>query len=321
MSKLPSPPFFVLRGHSGCVTALHFTDEIDNALTSQPTLISGSQTGEIFVWNLKTFRTRYKFEGHSKTSILYLNYYKSSLISHGRDGILNVWKFLNEQWTITRQFQSPNVGFCASIFYFANNEPHVVLFNDETHTVGIYNYENETKERTLKIKDVGMCMCMKAIHLKEKAFLLIGYESGQIGLWDCESDNEVSQLKLHNEPIMCLDYDTQHKKKGISGSVEKVIKTWTIQEDFTLIKVQEVMLNNDGIIAVKIREDGKILITGGSDSNIRIFSWKSLKLLAILDFHEFSIYCLSCCSFPVGKQTSIFASGSKDKRIALWSIY
>ncbi|CAL1279904.1 unnamed protein product [Larinioides sclopetarius] len=321
MSKLPSPPIFVLRGHGGCVTSLHFTDEVDDVL-AQPSLISGSQIGEIFVWNLKTFRTQYRIEGHDKTSILYLNYYKSSLISHGRDGNLNVWNFLNEEWTVTRQFQSPNVGFCASVFYFRNNEPHLVLFNDDTHTLGIYNYKNETEDRTLKIKEeVGMCMCMKAIYLKENTFLLTGYESGHIGLWDCESDDEISQLKLHDEPVMCLDYDTEHKNRGVSGSVEKVLETWTIKEDFTLTKVQAVTISNAGINAVKIREDGKILMTGGSDSNIRIFSWKSLKLLALLDFHEMSIHCLSCSCFPVGKQTSVFASGSKDKCIALWSIY
>ncbi|GFW27484.1 SCAN domain-containing protein 3 [Trichonephila clavipes] len=44
MAKLPPPPFFTLRGHENVITALHFTEEIDDSISSKPSLISGSQT-------------------------------------------------------------------------------------------------------------------------------------------------------------------------------------------------------------------------------------------------------------------------------------
>ncbi|GIX82583.1 guanine nucleotide-binding protein subunit beta-like protein 1 [Caerostris darwini] len=307
------------RGHEGCVTALHFTNECD-ITANQPTLISGSKIGEIFIWNLKTFRTVYRLKNHDGNSVLYLYYYKSTLISHGRNDFLNIWKFQNQAWSIIRQLQSPNTAFCAAELYFTQNSANIVLFNNNTHTLKIYDYEKENVLKTLKIKNVGMCMCIKSIELKATNFLLAGYESGEVGLWDCESEQEISQLKLHEEPIMCLDYDSQHKNRGVTGSVDKSLRIWTISEDSALTEVKTVMTNSE-ITAVKIREDGKILITGSTDSNIRIFSWKNLKLLALLNFHLQSISVLSCCPFSIDKQKSVFASGSDDKCIALWSLY
>ena len=44
-----------------------------------------------------------------------------------------------------------------------------------------------------------MCMCLKSIEA-EKKFLVAGYESGDIILWDLQSSNMVSKLCVHNEP-------------------------------------------------------------------------------------------------------------------------
>lgn len=52
-SKKPPPPIAILRGHKGSVTALHFTNEVDDVLTDKPSLISGSDCGEIFIWSMK----------------------------------------------------------------------------------------------------------------------------------------------------------------------------------------------------------------------------------------------------------------------------
>lgn len=51
--KPPPPPISILRGHKGAVTALHFTYEVDDVITDKPSLISGSDSGEIFIWSMK----------------------------------------------------------------------------------------------------------------------------------------------------------------------------------------------------------------------------------------------------------------------------
>ena len=57
--KLPPPPICILRGHKGAVTALHFVDEVDDIIMDKPSLISGSDSGEIFVWSLKVLKVIY----------------------------------------------------------------------------------------------------------------------------------------------------------------------------------------------------------------------------------------------------------------------
>jgi WD40 repeat protein len=67
---------------------------------------------------------------------------------------------------------------------------------------------------------------------------------------------------------------------------------------------------------VKIRYDNKIAVTGGWDYRLRVFDWNKPRPLAILKGHTAEVYALDLA--PTG---NMIASGSKDKRIALWSIY
>lgn len=79
-------------------------------------------------------------------------------------------------------------------------------------------------------------------------------------------------------------------------------------------------LVNAGISDITIRPDKKILATAGWDHRIRIFGWKKLKPLAVLDYHTATVHCVS---FSDHKNPSerLLAAGSKDQRISIWSIY
>jgi len=79
-------------------------------------------------------------------------------------------------------------------------------------------------------------------------------------------------------------------------------------------------LVNAGISDITIRPDKKILATAGWDHRIRIFGWKNLKPLAVLDYHTATVHCVS---FSDHKNPSerLLAAGSKDHRISVWSIY
>lgn len=79
-------------------------------------------------------------------------------------------------------------------------------------------------------------------------------------------------------------------------------------------------LVNAGISDITIRPDKKILATAGWDHRMRIFGWKKLKPLAVLDYHTATVHCVS---FSDHKNPSerLLAAGSKDQRISIWSIY
>lgn len=79
-------------------------------------------------------------------------------------------------------------------------------------------------------------------------------------------------------------------------------------------------LVNAGISDITIRADKKILATAGWDHRIRIFGWKKMKPLAVLDYHTATVHCV-CFSDHSNPRERLLAAGSKDQRISVWSIY
>ncbi|XP_015922342.1 guanine nucleotide-binding protein subunit beta-like protein 1 [Parasteatoda tepidariorum] len=322
MPKLPPLPFFILHGHEGNITALEFNNETDDTIDIKPTLLSGSDAGEIFIWNLQSFRTLFKFISPMKKPIMFLKYYKSKLFIQSKDGVINVWSYDNFNWTVIRNFESDSVAFCASVFWLSDNKAFITLYNQDEHLLDIYNLEEERKSKQLKMDaSKGLCMCLKVIKLHGKQFFLAGFENGAIELRDGEDGNEVHSMNFHEGLVTCLDYDLELKNRGISGGADKFLQTWSISDNFQIENVCQLALTEPGVSDVKIRHDGKIVIAAGWDFSIKIFSWKTLKPLAILNFHEQTIHSLACSPFPIDKKNSVFASGSKDKNIALWTIY
>lgn len=63
--------------------------------------------------------------------------------------------------------------------------------------------------------------------------LLAGYEDGSVLLWNLSTGKVLSQLICHQEPVMSLDFDSE-KAKGISGSSEKVLSIWSLNEQQNL---------------------------------------------------------------------------------------
>ncbi|KAL8180293.1 UNVERIFIED_CONTAM: hypothetical protein K2H54_019469 [Gekko kuhli] len=93
-----------------------------------------------------------------------------------------------------------------------------------------------------------------------------------------------------------------------------------ISDAVLLIMQQTCQLTNPGIADVTLRPDRKILATAGWDYRIRIFGWKKLKPLAVLDYHTATVHCVA---FSDHSQPSerLMAAASKDHRISVWAIY
>lgn len=81
-----------------------------------------------------------------------------------------------------------------------------------------------------------------------------------------------------------------------------------------------VQLTNPGVSSARVRADGKILATAGWDNNIRVFGWKKLKALAVLQHHTDMVNSVAFSDHQDPPQR-LLAAGSKDQRITVWSIY
>lgn len=81
-----------------------------------------------------------------------------------------------------------------------------------------------------------------------------------------------------------------------------------------------VTLVNPGVSQLCIRGDGKLLASAGWDHRVRVFGWKKLRPLAVLQYHSDMVQSVAFSDHQDPRQR-LLAAGSKDQRISLWSIY
>ncbi|XP_067910776.1 guanine nucleotide-binding protein subunit beta-like protein 1 [Heterodontus francisci] len=325
MALQPPDPKFVLRGTGASVNTLHFCCRDQEGC--DPILFSGSANGLIHIWNLKTHRADKVLESHGGQSILWMQTLqgRDSLISQGRDSAICMWDLSEGRTVATDYIPLDSYGFCRcslmekAVGHYLLASPGCTLSE-----VKIFDLPNKTPVWILKPPadaKLGMPMCLKLWQPRScsRPLLLVGYEDGSVTLWDLSEKKMLSRLACHNEPIMCLDFDPE-KVKGISGSSEKVLSSWELDEQQNLKLQKTVALVNAGIADTCIRHDKKILATAGWDHRVRVFGWKKLKALAVLPYHTASVHCVTFSDHVVLSER-FMAAGSKDQRISLWSLY
>ncbi|XP_074062594.1 guanine nucleotide-binding protein subunit beta-like protein 1 isoform X2 [Macrotis lagotis] len=289
----PPPPQFVLRGTQSAVNSLHFSCQTE--APSLPLLFSGSLNGLVHVWNLQTRRVDITLDGHAGQSVYWVKTLEDQhlLLSQGRDLKLCLWDLAEGRNAPVDSLSLDSVGFCK----------------------GSILTEGTQRCWLLAVPGKGMDEPASS----SRPLLLAGYEDGSVVLWNIAERRILSRLSCHKEPVMSLDFDSR-KAKGVSGSSEKVLCVWSLDEQQNLKVCRTQEFTNPGIADIAIRPDGKILATAGWDHRIRLFGWKQLKPLAVLDYHSAAVHCVAF-SDPGRANEQLLAGGSKDQRISIWSVY
>lgn len=91
--------------------------------------------------------------------------------------------------------------------------------------------------------------------------------------------------------------------------------------------------------SLRVRSDGRLIITGGWDTRIRIYSSKTLKEVAVLKWHKQGVYAVAFSEILTAedlrdqeyvrkeqRETQMklkhwVAAGAKDGKISLWEVY
>lgn len=285
-------------------------------------LFSGSQSGLVHIWSLQTRRIIATLNGHGGKSVTWLKTLPEGhqLLSQGRDLQLCLWDLAEGRNTIMDSVQLDSVGFCRSSVLTRGQQCWMLAVPGKgSDEVQILEMPSKTSVCTLKPEahakpGMPMCLGLWQTNSSLRPLLLAGYEDGSVTLWDILERKVCSQIACHEEPVMGLDFDSQ-KAKGVSGSAGKVLAVWSLDDQQSLQVYKTHELTNPGIAEVSIRPDRKILATAGWDHRIRVFHWRTMKPLAVLDFHSASVYCVA---FAVD---GLLAAGSKDQRISIWSLY
>uniref|UniRef100_A0A3P8S059 Guanine nucleotide binding protein (G protein), beta polypeptide 1-like n=1 Tax=Amphiprion percula TaxID=161767 RepID=A0A3P8S059_AMPPE len=321
MSHPPPLPIYTLRGAGGPLNTLHFSCHEEGT----PLLFSGSGKGAIHIWNLNSRRAEKIVEGHSGSSVIWVSTLQSTdtLISQGRDMQVCLWNLSEGRSELLESLWTGSVGFCQCSMLEISPSKYLLAFaGQQTEEIKIIELPSKIPVCSLVPEGkLGMVMCIQLWQPDSGPgpLLLAGYEDGSLLLWDVTQRSTLSQVKAHPEPVMCLTFDTK-RLRGISGSSEKKLSSWMLDSQNNLQLQDGVMLVNPGVSQMCIREDGKLLASAGWDHRVRIFSWKKLRPLAVLQYHTDMVLSVAFSDHQDPRQR-LLAAGSKDQRISLWSIY
>uniref|UniRef100_A0A1A7Z705 Guanine nucleotide binding protein (G protein), beta polypeptide 1-like n=1 Tax=Iconisemion striatum TaxID=60296 RepID=A0A1A7Z705_9TELE len=320
--SLPAPhPIYTLRGAGGALNTLHFRCHREAA----PLLFSGSAKGSIHIWNLNSRRAEKVVEAHSGSSVTWVSTLQSTdtLISQGRDMQVCLWDLNEGRSELLESVWTGSVGFCQCSLLETSPTNYLLAFaGQQTEEIKIIELPSKNPVCTLTPEaKLGMVMCIKLWKPDSGLgpLLLAGYEDGSLLLWDVTQRAKLSQVKAHPEPVMCLTFDPR-RLRGISGSSEKKLSSWMLDSQNNIQLQSDVMLVNPGVSQLCIKEDGRILASAGWDHRVRIFSWKKLRPLAVLQYHTDMVFSVAFSDHQDPRQR-LLAAGSKDQRISLWSIY
>ncbi|OZJ05423.1 hypothetical protein BZG36_01652 [Bifiguratus adelaidae] len=354
MSRPPPEPVYVLRGHEAEIHCVKF-------LWNNEYLATGDLSGRLCLWNLSTKRARASWKAHSESILAIESWQEDTLLSQARDNKTILWR-LPQDFRVQSTEVGPepeqiavlDVGsmtFCRMAllsteegtgFIAAPNvaEPYMVDLFALPSGKRLLSRIGSSKPASKGIPSNDMCMAIKLFYAQSTTniMMLAGYESGTVRLWALRS---VLSLDLSSDSSFAL-----------SSSADNLIVKYALVSDNIVGNAEQVVLasfktKRTGNSMVRIRDDGKIIGTVGWDGKARIFSAKTFKPLAVLDYHRDSLYTLdiapvmtrsvgqtdassqptSSTALTIGsrsverKAQHLLACAGKDERISLWDIY
>ncbi|KAG0039953.1 ASTRA complex subunit [Podila clonocystis] len=126
--------------------------------------------------------------------------------------------------------------------------------------------------------------------------MLVGYEDGSMTLFREQTHAKSKRLmevvwtiKCH---LMAMDISSDHEYAVSCSSDSLMVKYRLFGQLQGVPEIIQVPLRTTGVADAKFRNDNRILALAGWDGKIRVFSAKTLKPLAVLQYHREGLYCL-----------------------------
>lgn len=241
---------------------------------------------------------------------------KNQLVSHNKIGEIKFWQINGYDLVLHYTLSTNIIGFCKLTLYKTN----MLLCKGEQSLMNCYSvntYDMITVFDPQQKDCLGDLMVIKPIG----DYVFCGYEANTIIAW--KEYRPVSQYNFSElDCLMTLDVD-HAVAKGICAGSSNVINTFCISEEGQLNLNKSVKITNPGISVVLLRPDNKIVAAACWDFSVRLFSWKSMKLLAVLDCHSTGVLHItySESSVTYWKAKYMLAVANKDNKVTLWDVY
>ncbi|XP_034476161.1 guanine nucleotide-binding protein subunit beta-like protein 1 [Drosophila innubila] len=322
MAVLPPDPVFSLRcPEMGAVNSLCFHES--------ERLLAGTLKGKVFLWDLQTNRSALHFEVGSEP-ITNLHHTKEHLVTQEKGGTITTYSISNSSYVKERSIPGNHLGYCRTALHInPNNTNEQLLFYPcEESSIGVLHVTDPAAPTQMLVPDdpqlpkLGSVTCFKPFECASQQFLLAGYESGHFLTWDLSSGDMIDIMELAPE-AMTVDYDSITNRGIVGGATDKLTTFSYQRQSMQMQRGTELCIKNPGVNCVRIRPDQKVFASAGWDGRIRIFSWKSLRPLAVLTQHkQGGVMDLAYSPQPVSMwRAPIMAAAGMDAQISLWDLY
>lgn len=260
---------------------------------------------------------------------------EDALITQEKEGYVKLWELTNSAYVLRHEVATDHVGFCRFVYHGSPQrdtaDAPAVIIPKNGSNISVLCGRTFTERQLLSVSSqeearlppLGTVMCFLPVEIKNVSYLLAGYESGTIILWDLNTGKPLSHLRLSEEEcLMTIDYDPVTNKGVCGGSSDRITVFSIDRQNMQIRKNSEICVKNAGIHRVRIRKDLKVFSSAGWDGRIRIFSWKSMRMLTVLSVHKGELMDLIYSEDKVSMwKAVIMAAAGSDGQISLWDLY
>lgn len=314
-------PDLVLRGHQHAVNCVLFVQK--NKL-----LLTGDSNGEIKIWNLSTRRCAQSIRMH-QDSVLSLNILQNDKIaSSSKDGNIKVWELDNMNSSAFIEMGTGSSSFCNVSVDRAGllSEWQCSVFSASSERSNVLHWDIRNPHNPTMITTDSACGLPTALHFTSSngPLLWIGFEDGSLSAVDCRNTRfPIASVKHHSDPVLCIESSrTQIFSGGADSTLNRLELT---QDNHSGGRVLEMLasqsLRRAGTAAVRMRRDGRLLVSAHWDHTLRLWD-RRLRPLGVLRHHRDSVFAVDFERGEDGAEMqcgSLFASGAKDGSVAVWS--
>ncbi|KAF8602882.1 WD40 repeat-like protein [Ceratobasidium sp. AG-I] len=309
-SKLPPPPFRVLRAHTVQINTLQFSG-------NNEFIIAGDSSGRVSVTSTRTFRPVADWVAHTD-GVLGVQEWDECIITHGRDNKLHVWRLAPavplladaagtptlENPTNTFSLDVNSLNYCRfSLYSVPGSSPSRTLLAlpnlIESELIDVWEIPSATRLHagigTVKGaaprkpfsdegRDVGIVMALHVSQTSTHMRVLAAYESGTVTLWSRGLSDKLTSVegngwenvwsvKHHLEAVMGMAV-TRDNSLAITVSADHLICRYDLINDLnsTIVHPQPLATKYPGNSAVAFRADGRVAGVAGWDGAIRLYS-------------------------------------------------
>lgn len=251
------------------------------------------------------------------------------MITQHRSGFIRFWCIVDGVYKMKTELDLKHIGFCKSVHC---DEENILIAPKSTSEISLINLVDLTEIKTLTPPDENFkeINCMRVFRLNDKIYVIAGYLSGHLIMWDMENDKPLHHIQ-YEFPISTFDIDIT-TGRGFLGSIESTCIMHAFKIDtkkFELSKNDEknIVYNPRhvekmyGISCIRIRPDLKVMMVGTYDGIVYVHSLKYLHKLTALRTHRNEITDIAFSNEIIDGMKSKITAVSGGDKVSLWDIY